>query len=82
MAVIGGAYLAIAVNLLASALAGITMLSYLLIYTPLKHKSPVCTLIGALSGAMPPLIGWVGATGSRSSGAGSSMRFAGNFPIL
>jgi len=69
MAVIGGAYLAVAVNLLASALAGITMLSYLLIYTPLKRKSPVCTLIGALSGAMPPLIGWAGATGSLSSGA-------------
>jgi heme o synthase len=57
MAVIGVAYLAVAVNLLASALAGITMLAYLLIYTPLKRKSPVCTLIGALSGAMPPLIG-------------------------
>jgi protoheme IX farnesyltransferase len=69
MAVIGGAYLAVAVNLLASALAGITILSYLLIYTPLKRKSPVCTLIGALSGAMPPLIGWAGATGSLSSRA-------------
>ena len=69
MAVIGAAYLAVAVNLLASALAGITMLSYLLIYTPLKRKSPVCTLIGAFSGAMPPLIGWAGATGSLSSEA-------------
>jgi hypothetical protein len=69
MALIGGAYLAVAVNLLASALAGITMLSYLLIYTPLKRKSPICTLIGALAGAMPPLIGWAGATGSLSSGA-------------
>lgn len=69
MAVVGGAYLAVAVNLLASALAEITMLSYLLIYTPLKRKSPVCTLIGALSGAMPPLIGWAGVTGSLSSGA-------------
>jgi heme O synthase-like polyprenyltransferase len=63
MAVIGGAYLAVAVNLLASALAGITMLLCLLIYTPLKRKSPVCTLIGALSGAMPLLIGRAGATG-------------------
>jgi protoheme IX farnesyltransferase len=69
IAVIGGAYLAVAVNLLASALGGVTMLSYLLIYTPLKRKSPVCTLIGALSGAMPPLIGWAGATGSLRSGA-------------
>jgi protoheme IX farnesyltransferase len=69
MAVVGGAYLAVAVNLLASGLAGVTMLAYLLIYTPLKRKSPVCTLIGALSGAMPPLIGWAAATGSLSSGA-------------
>lgn len=69
MAVIGGAYLAVAVNLLASALAAITLLSYLLIYTPLKRKSPVCMPIGAVSGAIPPLIGWAGATGSLSSGA-------------
>jgi heme o synthase len=69
MAVVGATYLAVAVNFLASALAGITLLSYLWIYTPLKRKSPVCMLIGALSGAMPPLIGWAGATGSLSSGA-------------
>jgi protoheme IX farnesyltransferase len=69
MAAIGSAYLAIAVNLLASTLAVITLLSYLLLYTPLKRKSPLCTLIGALSGAIPPLIGWAAATGSLSSGA-------------
>jgi len=59
----GGAYLALAVNWLASALACFTLLTYLLLYTPLKRKTPLCTLIGAFPGAMPPLIGWAGARG-------------------
>jgi protoheme IX farnesyltransferase len=46
-----------------------TLSSYLLIYTPLKRKSPACTLIGAIPGAMPPLIGWAGASGHLSSEA-------------
>jgi heme o synthase len=37
------------------------LLSYLLIYTPLKRKTPLCTLLGAFPGAMPTLIGWAGA---------------------
>jgi protoheme IX farnesyltransferase len=45
------------------------MASYLLIYTPLKRKTPLCTLIGALPGAAPPLIGWAGATGALSAEA-------------
>src|SRR5246127_2332553 len=69
MVAAGSIYLARAVNLLASELAVITLLSYLLIYTPLKRKSPICTLIGALPGAMPVLIGWAGASGGLSSGA-------------
>ena len=59
----GGVYLALAVNWLASALACFTLLTYLLLYTPLKRKTPLCTLIGAFPGAMPPLIGWAGARG-------------------
>jgi heme o synthase len=61
LAVVGSAYLAAAVNLLASALAVITLLSYLFLYTPLKRKSPLCVLVGAFPGAMPPLIGWAAA---------------------
>jgi heme o synthase len=57
----GGLYLAIAVNGLSALLAVSTLLSYLLIYTPLKRKTPLCTLLGALPGAMPTLIGWAGA---------------------
>ena len=57
----GGLYLALTVNRLAAALAISTLLSYLLIYTPLKRKTPLCTLLGAFPGAMPTLIGWAGA---------------------
>jgi len=57
----GGFYLAFTVNPLAALLAVSTLVSYLLIYTPLKRKTPLCTLLGAFPGAMPTLIGWAGA---------------------
>ena len=41
----------------------VTLLSYLLLYTPLKRVTPLCTFIGAIPGAMPPLIGWAAARG-------------------
>jgi heme o synthase len=63
LSVLGGLYLAVTVNLVAAALAIATLLSYLLIYTPLKRKTPLCTLLGAFPGAMPTLIGWAGASG-------------------
>jgi protoheme IX farnesyltransferase len=59
----GGIYLAVAVNPLASLLALFTLASYLELYTPLKRKTPLCTLVGAFPGAMPPLIGWAAASG-------------------
>ena len=62
----GTAYLAVAVNLLASLLAILTLFRYLFAYTPLKRKTPVCTLVGAFPGAVPPLIGWAAATGRLS----------------
>src|SRR4051812_28584513 len=52
------------VNALASALAVSTLLSYLLVYTPLKKKTAWCTFLGAFPGAMPPLIGWAAVRGS------------------
>lgn len=58
----GGLYLALAVNTLAALLAVSTLLSYLLVYTPLKRKTPLCTALGAIPGAMPTLIGWAGAS--------------------
>src|SRR5579862_2239888 len=58
----GGLYLILAVNRLSAALAVSTLLSYLLVYTPLKRRTPLCTLLGAVPGAMPTLIGWAGAS--------------------
>jgi protoheme IX farnesyltransferase len=63
LSVVGSVYLAVAVNVLASSLAMATLLSYLLFYTPLKRKTPLCTLVGAFPGAVPPLIGWAAASG-------------------
>lgn len=60
----GGIYLAFTVNLLSSLLAVSTLLSYLLVYTPLKRKTALCTLLGAIPGAMPTLIGWAGGAGT------------------
>src|SRR5204863_3315070 len=65
----GGVYLWVAANALASILAMLTLLSYLLVYTPLKRKTPLCTLVGAFPGAMPPLIGWAAAHGRLSAEA-------------
>lgn len=62
LSVAGGLYLSLAVNALAALLAISTVLSYLLVYTPLKRKTPLCTLLGAFPGAMPTLIGWAGAS--------------------
>src|SRR4029077_1289117 len=57
------------VNGLASALAVLTLLTYLFLYTPLKRQTPLCVLVGAFPGAMPPLIGWAAASGRLSSEA-------------
>jgi len=59
----GTVYLALAVGGLACLLAAVTLLSYLFLYTPLKRKTPLCMLVGAFPGAMPPLIGWAAARG-------------------
>ena len=59
----GSVYLAVAVDALASFLAVLTLAGNLALYTPLKRKTPLCTLVGALPGAMPPLIGFAAASG-------------------
>ena len=68
LSIAGVLYLLLAVNALASVLAALTLVTYLFIYTPLKRKTPLCTLAGAFPGAMPPLIGWAAASGSITSG--------------
>jgi protoheme IX farnesyltransferase len=54
----GGLELWLAANPFTSALALLTLGTYLAFYTPLKKKTPLCTVVGAFPGAMPPLIGW------------------------
>jgi len=63
LSVAGCTFLAIAVGMLPSLLALLTLLSYLFLYTPLKRRTPLCVLVGAFPGAMPPLIGWAAASG-------------------
>jgi len=53
--------LAALVNLLAASLAAVTIISYVWLYTPLKRVSTLNTLVGAIPGALPPLIGWAAA---------------------
>jgi protoheme IX farnesyltransferase len=65
----GPAVLAVLVNALAAALALIAVLVYALLYTPLKPRTPLCTLVGALCGAIPPMIGWAAAAGRLELGA-------------
>lgn len=57
-------------NLLTGGLALFTLASYLFVYTPLKRRSPISTTIGAIPGAMPPLIGFAGASGHLNYDAG------------
>jgi protoheme IX farnesyltransferase len=70
LSIAGGLYLLFAVNALSALLAVSTLLSYLLVYTPLKRKTPLCTLLGAFPGAMPTLIGWAGASATINRQAG------------
>lgn len=56
-------------NLLAASLGAFTLLSYLLAYTPLKSRSPHSTTVGAIPGAMPPLIGFAASAGSLTAEA-------------
>ncbi len=68
LGVMGVALLALLVNPLTAALGAANILIYLLIYTPLKTRSTLNTLVGAVCGAIPPVMGWVAATGSLGSG--------------
>jgi heme o synthase len=65
---VGTLWLALAVNALAAFLGLATSVIYLGVYTPLKTRTTLATAIGALPGALPPLIGWAAARGSLSLG--------------
>lgn len=57
------------VNGLTALLASATLLLYVAVYTPLKRRTSFCTAIGAIPGAMPPVLGWVAAGGELDAGA-------------
>ena len=68
VAVVGTAYLLITVNALTAFLGVLTLVSYIFVYTPLKRVTTWCTLIGAIPGAIPPLMGWTAVTGEIGAG--------------
>jgi len=63
LGVVGVGYLALFVNVTTACVAAATLLSYVLLYTPLKRRTPVSTLIGVIPGALPIVGGWTGAGG-------------------
>jgi heme o synthase len=59
----GLAELAVWTTPAAAAVAAVTLMSYVLVYTPLKTRTSLATIVGAVPGALPPVIGWAAATG-------------------
>jgi protoheme IX farnesyltransferase len=68
---VGVAYLAVLVNLTTALIAAATLLSYVLVYTPLKSRTTLATLIGAVPGALPIVGGWTAAGGALSERPGA-----------
>jgi len=56
-------YLTLIVNVLSGVVTAVTTLTYLFLYTPLKHRTSLSTMAGAIPGALPPVTGWVAARG-------------------
>lgn len=56
--------LAVRINLLTAIMSFVTLITYTLMYTPLKRKTAFCTTVGAIPGALPPLLGWTAIRGS------------------
>ncbi len=69
MAAVGALLLALAHGPVPAALALLTVVLYALVYTPLKRRTSLCTQVGAVCGALPPMIGWTAVTGALDPGA-------------
>ena len=70
LSTVGIAMLTFFVNFLTGLLASLTLSTYLFLYTPLKRVTPLATLVGAVPGALPPVMGWAAACNEISLGAG------------
>lgn len=68
LSAMGVVMLALTTNALAASLALITLVVYVVVYTPMKKRSDLATIVGAVPGALPPLIGWAAGHGSLSLG--------------
>src|SRR6184192_2721739 len=71
LSIFGVGYLALTCNALSAILAAITITIYIFAYTPLKRASTANTVVGAIPGAIPPVIGWAAARGAIDAGAWS-----------
>jgi protoheme IX farnesyltransferase len=82
--ILGTGYLAYFVNGPTAILSATTLLLYVLAYTPMKRMSSFCTLVGAIPGAMPPVLGWAAAGGGEIAGPISlfGILFLWQFPHL
>lgn len=69
ISLVGLVELAWGANLTSAAVAALTHVSYVAVYTPLKTRTSLATLVGAVPGALPPVIGWAAATGEVPLGA-------------
>lgn len=69
LTVVGLGELYVAVNPLSCLVTALTSFIYLALYTPLKRVTPLCTIVGAVPGALPPVTGWVAAQGTIGDGA-------------
>ena len=69
VAVAGVLYLGLTVNAVSGLVTAFTVVSYLFVYTPLKRRTSLCSVLGAIPGALPPVTGWVAAQGDFGPGA-------------
>jgi protoheme IX farnesyltransferase len=67
--IVGLAYLTLTVNFLSALVTTVIVVSYLFAYTPLKQKTSLCSIVGAVPGALPPVIGWAAARDAISAEA-------------